>query len=534
MRRRTFLKSMGALGMTAYIPASLNVESIIRTARADSPDYDAVDFSAPAVMPQVINIFLYGGPSELSGNLTNILDINANSQNAYPAGLTQAFDPDNFNRNDPNSPRITPNDFWAGAGGVPLEFMLKYGHMSVYRTIMKQKEPTRSHRESIMMSLKGSLDIENSPGVGTRLAVMLSREAGRNRGAFENIPLADGQTVGDAGGVLGLRLPFVSFEGTSTSYDVDPDNPLDIRLRGLTLNQNFNNPYTRSDQSYDSVIDSLVRKVNQASRFRAISDAFTTREEMESFIGQFESVGNDINSAMPDSARDGFTVDAEDLAFFDDGASTTLQYPNTRYTDRIRAAVILAIENPQSLYITVGGGLGGWDDHNNGMDQYPDRMDELMSVMQAAMLHIKYAGRASRTPLGNAARQTDNIVLNMFGDFGRLVNLNNSNGWDHANNQNLFTFGGAAVRPGGAAALGKIVGTTRRVGTPGTNNQYTEPTSNSYTAEPMSIAASVYSYFGVTNPRALTRDTVTGQNPDGDDALDETRASESIADADFV
>jgi hypothetical protein len=105
------------------------------------------------------------------------------------------------------------------------------------------------------------------------------------------------------------------------------------------------------------------------------------------------------------------------------------------------------------------------------------------------------------------------------------VNLNNSEGWDHGNNQNLYTFGGAAVRPGGAAALGKVVGRTVRSGDSGANNQVTVPEAGSYEAEPMSIAASVYSYFGVQNPQILTADPAL--NPGGDLALDETVTAEA-------
>jgi len=72
-------------------------------------------------------------------------------------------------------------------------------------------------------------------------------------------------------------------------------------------------------------------------------------------------------------------------------AGQQLVYPNNQYTARVRAAVSLALVNPGSVYITVGGGLGGWDDHNNGIDSYRNRMNDLFEVMKAAMLHIKYA-----------------------------------------------------------------------------------------------------------------------------------------------
>jgi hypothetical protein len=73
---------------------------------------------------------------------------------------------------------------------------------------------------------------------------------------------------------------------------------------------------------------------------------------------------------------------------------------------------------------------------------------------------------------------------------------------------------------GGTRELGKIVGSTQRVGDPGTNNQVTEPVENSYEAEPMSIASMVYSYFGVQNPEILTADP--DRNPDGDVAINDT------------
>ena len=55
-------------------------------------------------------------------------------------------------------------------------------------------------------------------------------------------------------------------------------------------------------------------------------------------------------------------------------------------------------------------------------------------------------------------------------------------------------------------------------------NQVTEPAPGSYKAEPMSVAATVYSYFGVQNPEVLTRDDEL--NPDGVPAIDEAQTRE--------
>ena len=52
----------------------------------------------------------------------------------------------------------------------------------------------------------------------------------------------------------------------------------------------------------------------------------------------------------------------------------------------------------------------------------------------------------------------------------------------------------------------------------------TEPAQGSYEAEPMSVASTVYSYFGVQNPEVLTRDDEL--NPGGVPKIDETVAGE--------
>jgi hypothetical protein len=512
MNRRLFLKSLGAAGASVFIPSSLNLMSMYKAANA-AVDYAGASVVAPSIMPQVINIFLYGGPSELSGNLSNIVDINNNSQNPYETAFGGGII---RYQNDPAGGLITPNGFWSTAGGNDMQFMLDQQHMSVYRTIMKRKDGTRSHRESILMGLKGSLDIETSAGVGTRIAAILYQ----HRALFEGATtLADGTPISN---VEDLLLPFVSFEGETRAFALDPDYSIPLLFRGLTLDQNFDNPYSRGNNSNDAEINALVSKVVTAAdqqRFAGVVNAFELREFLEARIGSLQTSST---AALP------LVTEPQDYLSLDANATgpITLTYPNNRYSGKLRAAVTLAIENPSTMFTTVGGDLGGWDDHNNGVDNYPTRMNQLFAALKAAMLHIKYAGTqtagVTQTP-GGMVRPTNNIVLNMFGDFGRLVNLNNSEGWDHGNNQNLYTFGGAAVRPAGA--LGKVVGRTVRSGDSGSNNQVTVPEAGSYEAEPMSIAASVYSYFGVQNPQLLTSDPVL--NPNGDVALNETIAGEA-------
>jgi len=530
MKRRNFIKSMGAVGASALLPSTwptaFNMSTMYKAANA-AVDYAGAQIAAPGVMPQVINIFLYGGPSELSGNLSNIVDIDLNSQNSYAGAFGNrilTFDDDGTGDNG----FITPNGFWRGAGGLDMQFMVDQNYMSVYRTLMKRKDGTRSHRESILMSLKGSLDIENSAGVGTRIAAALYQ----NRASYEGATtFADGSAID----MDNMILPFVSFEGDTRAFATDPDYAVPLLLRGTTLNEDLQDPFTRLNDGNAAKLDAMVLKKLAdpvySSRFAKVVSSDDLRGYLASRIGDLQ----DASGVLPTISD---AVDQAALGLAD--AVTPMSYPdNNRYSDRVQAAITLAVENPGSLYITVGGGLGGWDDHNNGRDNYPNRMNQLFAALKAAALHIKYSGTqtigVTSTP-GSAAvgtpmaRVTDNIVINVFGDFGRRVNLNNSEGWDHGNNQNLWTIGGAGVvsaaSAGAARQLGKVVGRTERVGDPGTNNQVTEPAAGSYEAEPMSVAAAVYSYFGVQNPEILTADPEL--NPAGDPAIDETAAGEPV------
>ncbi len=481
MKRRTFIKSVGALGFTASLPAMFSSELIRRAAAA--PALNEVYFMAPSVMPQVINVFLYGGPSELAGNLTNIEDINGNSQNPYPADLLRAIMDEEG--------KITPNGFWSDAGGEAMEDMLASGDMSIYRTVYRRKHNSRAHRPSIFSCLTGNLDINSSPGMGTTLAAVLYKN--------QNVL---GKPIEE------FVLPFVSFEGASTAFLSGAGNPLPLAIRSISLDRRFNNPYFRSGNAqFNTALDNLAAQMSTGAdtRYANAFAGFRTRQDLEQRIGGFALTLNDTGSLPLLPVGD---VDA--------GDNGRLRYPDTRYTDRIKAAVTLAIANPDSLFIAVGGGIGGWDDHDSAIERYTDRMQALMTTLRAATKHIKYATR----PGGGS---TGNIIINVFGDFGRNVNLNNSMGWDHGNNQNFYTFGGADLRPAGA--LGKIVGKTERFGSSKKNRQFTRPVADSYEFEPTAIAATMYSWFGVQNPEVLTRDAKYSLQ--GETAIDETEPGEA-------
>jgi uncharacterized protein (DUF1501 family) len=163
-------------------------------------------------------------------------------------------------------------------------------------------------------------------------------------------------------------------------------------------------------------------------------------------------------------------------------------YPeNNTFAERLELAMKLLIHNPYTKVISMGSpGLGGWDDHSNAINSYTNRMQDLMNCIDAAVNHMKVENRS-------------NINIVVFGEFGRSVNYNNSEGWDHGNNQNVYWFGGRDYMN----HLG-IVGETEVFGTGDNNRLYTKPRSNSTTFQVFSIAATIYKMYGITNPEILT------------------------------
>lgn len=465
MRRRVFMKSVGMLGASLVTPPLFWKQ----VAHAALPP--EIEYLAPAVMPQVINVFLYGGPSELAGNLSNIEEINANSQNAYPAYL----DPNNINGS------VTANGFWGpdnntnnSAGGDIMEELLAGRDMSIYRTINRISDDNKGHGRSVTQNLVGNLDT-TYPGIATNLTAILAANNPFGK------PLEE------------LILPVVSFEGNSVIFRLgDLDIPL--VLRPIALDASFNNPYRRASNSnvgiYDSDIENLARSVSSAfgAKHQKINDAFTKRGELADFIDtNFNQTIVDGNLPVNPN-HDPLSPDPDT-----DAVTGQLIYPNTNFGNRLKAAVSLAINNPDTYFINLGsGGLGGWDDHSDALGDYAQRMRNLMAALRCAIKHMKWTA-------------SNNIVINVYGDFGRNVNLNNAEGWDHGNNQNFYTLGGWALdNPEQGRRLGKLVGVTERIGTPFENRQFTSPAAGSYQCEPFAIASTIYKYYGIQNPELLT------------------------------
>lgn len=421
MNRRNFVKWLGVLAASAVLPLDLARPATRSARNLKAALLSEVHYVKPAVMPKVIMIFLYGGPSELAGNLTNIAEINANSQNPYPDNLLPTT----------QNNIITPNFFWGGAGGEVMESLLASGDLSVYRTIHRIKDDSKAHGPSVFQNLVGNLEMD-WPGIGTNLAAILAA----------NQPF--GKPVEE------LLLPFVSFEGDSVIFRTG-DLTLPLRLKPVALDSGFRNPYERSTNGFvadqEPVIEALSRQVSGAlgESGRKMIEAFEKRAELDTFIKTRFS-GTAVNQNLPQD------VDANGVPIVDaNNLPVKIQYPNTNFGNRLKAAISLAVTNPDTCFISLGsGGLGGWDDHSDAIPEYTARIEGLMQALNIAAKHLRLAGR-------------NDVIIHVFGDFGRNVNLNNSIGWDHGNNQNLYTLGGAAVRPG---ALGKIVGKTQRIGPP--------------------------------------------------------------------
>ncbi len=475
MRRRSFLKLAGAAGAGLLLPLPW------RRAAAAIPS--GLRYTRPAGgLPKIIHVFLYGGPSELAGNLTNIVEIQQSSQYAYDSYLVQedggVLSP---------GPSVTTNGFWGpstlgtdddSAGGDSMERLLASGDMTVYRTVNRVKDDNKGHGTSVSQDLAGNLSVD-APGMAATLGAVLAAND-----AFGK-PLDQ------------LIMPVISFDGDARVFGAG-DLDVSLALQPMSLNPDFQNPYSRTRSEalpvadpVNAQLDALAAQVSgRLAGVTKINEAFARRAGLDEFIATHFS-----RAAVEDSLT-----------------ALGITYPDTNFGSRLKAAVYLALNNEDTFFVNLGsGGLGGWDDHSEALREYPSRMRELMQALEAAVAHLGAAGTA-----GNAA--ASRVYINVFGDFGRNVNLNASLGWDHGNNQNLFTLGGAAIA---GRRLGKLVGRTQRIGTAFENRQFTSPTADSYQCEPFAIASTMYRYFGVENPELLT----------GEPAIDEEAADAYVAPA---
>ncbi len=439
MNRRKFIKTISCVTASLLLPSSAISAPI---------DFSKIGFDSASYSQnnaQTIMIFLYGGPSELAGNLTNLDEIKLESQSDYNVYFNNGITP-------------TQNNFWQEAGGSIMEEMLASGDMNIFRTCYSQlrdDEGNRSHGRCVSQNQRGVNNLNDTNGIFSIIANTL----------FQN-------------GVIdeNTKLPFISMEGDSIFYTAS-DFTLDSFLKPTSFSYDLDNPFNRRDanswiyytgserevdgysdkrSAFDITMDSLAQLTNPEGK---IKENFSKRVELDAFIGDMNT------AALPNG----------------------IEYPNDNFSKKLSNAVKILTNNPDTKIISLGtSGLGGWDDHSEATS-YRSRMERLFESLKVSVAHIK------------AENKDGNINIMVFGDFGRNVNLNGSFGWDHGNLQNFYLFGGKNYF-NNVGVVGET--TLSKVGE--INRLYLKPASDSYWFEPYSIAATLYKIYGITNPEYLT------------------------------
>ncbi len=449
MKRREFIK-LSLLTSSALLMPQWSYSQDL--------DISQINFSSEIYnqnRAQTLIIFMYGGASQLAGNLTNIDEIKRASENSYDyfRGLSK-----------------TANNCWQEAGGTHMEELLSNGDMTIFRTCFSQVREdnnNKAHGVCTTQNQKGSFD-ENSAGIIANLAQILASNG-----------VIDENSV----------MPFVTLDGESTFY-TEGTTPLAGYLKPIGINENLDNPYSRDirvwyyyteaerasnpehysddtegfDPAIDAQMEELAKQNNQNIK---IKNAFAKRASMASFI---DNIANSTTPDLGDSA-----------------------YPqHNDFAKKVQTAIKVLVKNPDTKIVTLGtGGLGGWDDHNDARN-YVDRMENLFSTLKSAMAHIKAEGKEQ------------NINIMVFGEFGRNVNLNSANGWDHGNLQNLYILGGKQYFNHRGVVGETILDNTGQI-----NRLFLKPKQGSYWFEPLSIASTIYKIYGIENPNILTG----GYNP---------------------
>jgi hypothetical protein len=439
MNRRIFLKTLSCVTASLLLPSK---------AKAAPINFSQIEFDAESYTQnsaQTIMIFLYGGPSELSGNLTNIEEIKLASQSDYDnyfnSGIT-----------------VTQNGFWEEAGGLIMEEMISSGDMNIFRTCYSQlrdDEGNRSHGQCVSQNQRGVNSLDDTNGIFSIIANTL----------YQNGMIDENS-----------RLPFISMEGDATFFNAT-DFIIESFLKPNAFSSNLDNQYTRASADTWTYYTATERAITDYKDNRALLDI--TMDRVAQSINPESKIKENFDKRVE---LDNFIQDLSDVAI-----PEGINYPNDSFSEKLSNAIKILNNNSDTKIISLGsGGLGGWDDHSEGLD-YRTKMKALFNSLKAGVEHLKAEGKDG------------SINIMVFGDFGRNVNLNSSYGWDHGNLQNFFLFGGKNYFNN----LG-VVGETQLVQTGELNRLYLKPAIDSYWFEPYSIAATLYSIYGITNPEYLT------------------------------
>jgi hypothetical protein len=323
-----------------------------------------------------------------------------------------------------------------------MEELLATHKLNIFRTCFNQVRwdaDNRSHGSCVTQNQRGSFN-GDAAGIFTNLAHVLKMNG-----------YIDTNT----------KLPFLTMDGES-GFFADGNLVRESILTPISINEDLDNPFHReSDPDYGAEMDALAQQINAPGKIR---DAFEKRAEMDAFI--------EIIKALPDP---------------NNNLGAAYKYEDNSFAKKLKTAIKILGHNQDTKVISLAtSGLGGWDDHNDA-ENYMPRMEQVFRALKSAMAHI------ATIPTGN------HINIMVMGDFGRGVNLNSANGWDHGNLQTAYVLGGTKYfqTPG-------IVGETVLADTGSVNRLYLRPHTSSYWFDPLSMASTIYSIYGITNPAILT------------------------------
>jgi len=358
MQRRDFLKTMSVVTAITLFPMdSFSFEVDISQVEFDETLYRENE-------PQIIMIYLNGGPSELGANLTNIDEIDELS--VYKHNISQAD--------------RTQNNFWESAGGLAMERMLASGDMNLFRTCFRRDNPIRSHGINGSENKRAIFDkdIGKHPAIFATIAKLLSQKG-----------LIDKNTL----------MPFIELNGESGFFAEGEYLNLDASFKPISLSTSMDNPFISKEiSSIDSeeseALNQLANSINEPDEFAI---AIEKSVDAGAFVEMIKS------KEVPSDAG----------------------YSNSTFAKSMRVATTILINNPDTKIITIGAlGLGRWDDHSYGRTTYLPRMRDLMSAIEASLNHIKIANREN-IAIFAFAEFGRNVNLNSAGgwDHGNNQNL---------------------------------------------------------------------------------------------------------------
>lgn len=327
MNRRTFLKgTSAAIGSSMILPNYLfgNSTSNLDGVKFNQTLFDNYD-------SQSIVIFLYGGASELAGNMSNFEDIKKRSQNSYP------------------NIEVTENGFWKEAGGDLMEKMIANKNMSIVRTINRVKNNTRSHGLQQIENMKGSTDTDKAGFFRDILEVL------HKNGKVTENSLIPSMTLSESAIYENGNLIANSILNPTTVSD-RLENPFDFENTGHLAD-------SIKDRFY-KLLDSR-NATNYENEFKnKIKEHYAKRKELSTFIEEVSK------KTLP------------------------VEFPSTSIGRSVESTLKLMLNNKETKLGFINF-PGGWDDHSNSIWQYQDRHNQLIEALDKAVETLKASNNKS-------------------------------------------------------------------------------------------------------------------------------------------